>query len=161
MLTIALLAAIGLLLLAPAIWYLLAPNRKRGSKRDFTLVGPISEIPKGEWKLLSIELIQEDGWRQTKTRHSIWVRRNGDTDQDISVRSSICPHLGCPVNWDPAKHQFLCPCHGGVFDLLGKRISGPPPRSLDPLEFQVRSGKLWVRWQDFKIGVDKPIEVNL
>ncbi len=159
--TVLVLGVIGLLLLVPAIWYLLAPLRQRGGKRELVFVANLADLPKGEWKLLSLELVQADGWRQTKTRHSVWVRRDGDTEKDISVKSSICPHLGCPVNWNPDKNEFVCPCHGGIFDASGQKIGGPPPRALDPLEFEVRSGKLWVRWQDFKIGVDKTIEVNV
>jgi menaquinol-cytochrome c reductase iron-sulfur subunit len=160
-LTMLVVVAIGALFLVPALWYLLAPLGKRGSRRDFALVGSVAEIPKGEWKLLSLELVQEDGWRETKTRRSVWVRKEGDAERDISVRSSICPHLGCPVNFNAEKNEFLCPCHGGIFDASGNKVSGPPPRSLDPLEFEVRAGMLWVRWQNFKIGADQPIEVNL
>ena len=159
--TVMVLSVIGLLLLVPSIRYLLSPLRQRGGKRDFVLVGNVADLPLGEWKLMTLELVNEDGWKQTKTRHSIWVRRDGDTDQSISVRSSICPHLGCPVDWNSKKKEFSCPCHGGVFDSKGQKISGPPPRALDPLEFEVRAGKLWVRWQDFKIGADQPVEVNV
>ena len=67
--------------------------------------------------------------------------------------SPICTHLGCPINWQPERQHFLCPCHGGTFDPQGLVTGGPPPRGMDALEFQVRSGQLWVRWQDFKIGV--------
>jgi hypothetical protein len=28
---------------------------------------------------------------------------------------------------------------------------------MDPLEYEVRAGRLWVRWQDFKIGVAERI----
>ena len=42
-----------------------------------------------------------------------------------------CAHLGCPVRWVPAAERFICPCHGGVYDLQGVRVAGPPPRPLD------------------------------
>src|SRR5262249_2896518 len=45
--------------------------------------------------------------------------------------SSRCAHLGCPVRWVDAAERFICPCHGGVYDLLGRRVGGPPPRPLD------------------------------
>ena len=45
--------------------------------------------------------------------------------------SSRCAHLGCPVRWVPAAERFICPCHGGVYDLQGVRVGGPPPRPLD------------------------------
>jgi menaquinol-cytochrome c reductase iron-sulfur subunit len=45
--------------------------------------------------------------------------------------STRCAHLGCPVRWVPAAERFICPCHGGVYDLEGVRVGGPPPRPLD------------------------------
>ena len=41
-----------------------------------------------------------------------------------------CTHLQCAVNWVAATQQFICPCHGGVFDLKGTILAGPPPKSL-------------------------------
>lgn len=54
-----------------------------------------------------------------------------DRDSPYIAISDRCVHLGCPVRWVPASERFLCPCHGGVYDLLGCRVSGPPPRPLD------------------------------
>ena len=45
--------------------------------------------------------------------------------------STRCAHLGCPVRWVDAAERFICPCHGGVYDLLGRRVGGPPVRPLD------------------------------
>jgi cytochrome b6-f complex iron-sulfur subunit len=44
--------------------------------------------------------------------------------------SRVCTHLGCLVKYHPEKQIFICPCHGGTFDLEGNVISGPPPRPL-------------------------------
>jgi Rieske Fe-S protein len=54
-----------------------------------------------------------------------------DKDTQYIAISSRCAHLGCPVRWVDAAERFICPCHGGVYDLLGKRVSGPPVRPLD------------------------------
>lgn len=159
------LAAIGLLVAIPSFGYLWSPlRRKRGaedSRGTFLDVGPLSTIPPGEWRLMSVEMVHEDGWRKTRLRHAIWVRLQADERERISVLSSICPHLGCPINWHPNQSEFICPCHGGVFDATGKNIAGPPPRAMDPLEFEVREGRLFVRWQDFKIGVAERIPVSV
>jgi menaquinol-cytochrome c reductase iron-sulfur subunit len=40
-------------------------------------------------------------------------------------------HLGCPVRWTPAAKRFICPCHGGVYDIRGMVTGGPPVRPLD------------------------------
>ena len=44
--------------------------------------------------------------------------------------SSICTHQGCMVNYGAASKQFSCPCHGGLYDISGKVLSGPPPSPL-------------------------------
>ena len=152
---------IGLLMAIPAIGYFLGPlRRKSGEAAAFVDVGALAEIPLREWRLLALEMVQEDGWKKTRVRHAIWVYRQVPGDQEITVFSSICPHLGCPVNWQPDQSRFYCPCHGGIFDTEGKQTGGPPPRSLDPLDYEVRAGRLWVRWQDFKIGVAERTPVS-
>jgi Rieske Fe-S protein len=158
-----LMAAIGLLVAVPALGYFLAPLRRRPGGGDagpaFADAGPLSDIPAGQWRLLSLELVSQDGWKKTRVRQAVWVRREGD--RGVTVLSSICPHLGCPVNWHPDQSQFVCPCHGGLFNADGRNIGGPPPRPMDPLEFEIRAGRLWVRWQDFKIGVAERVPVSV
>lgn len=56
--------------------------------------------------------------------------------------SPVCSHLGCLVNWHRKKEQFLCPCHGGKYDIEGRVIAGPPPRPLTRLPLKIQKGKL-------------------
>ena len=56
-------------------------------------------------------------------------------DQFIAI-STRCAHLGCPVRYVEAAENFICPCHGGVYDFQGRVIGGPPVRPLD--QFQTR-----------------------
>jgi cytochrome b6-f complex iron-sulfur subunit len=44
--------------------------------------------------------------------------------------SSICTHQGCTVNFSSSSDQFSCPCHGGMFDISGKVVKGPPSSPL-------------------------------
>jgi cytochrome b6-f complex iron-sulfur subunit len=44
--------------------------------------------------------------------------------------SSICTHQGCTVSYLATNKQFSCPCHGGLYDVTGKVLSGPPPSPL-------------------------------
>ncbi len=76
-------------------------------------------------------------------------RRNPAIDTEPEDRwnhfvaiSSRCVHVGCPVNWVPAAERFICPCHGGVYDIRGVRTGGPPPRPLDRFYTRVRDGLL-------------------
>jgi Rieske Fe-S protein len=54
-----------------------------------------------------------------------------DRDAQFIAISSRCAHVGCPVRWVDAAERFICPCHGGVYDFLGRRVGGPPVRPLD------------------------------
>jgi Rieske Fe-S protein len=156
---------IGLAVAFPAVAYFLGPLLRkpgmRGAGPTSQDAGPLSDIPVGQWRLLSVEMVHVDGWKKTRAKHAVWVRRHGEGEQEITVLSSICPHLGCPINWHPDQTQFVCPCHGGIFNAEGERTAGPPPRPMDPLEFEVRAGRLWVRWQDFKIGVAERVPVTV
>jgi nitrite reductase/ring-hydroxylating ferredoxin subunit len=58
--------------------------------------------------------------------------------------STRCAHLGCPVNFFPAAGNFVCPCHGGVYDFEGKVIGGPPVRPLDRFQTRVRNGQVQI-----------------
>ena len=158
-----LIGVIGLLSAVPILGYCLAPLRRKRDEEaagaSFVDLGPLEDLPIGEWKLLSLEMVQHDGWEEVRQRHAVWVHRPGESGREVAVLSPICSHLGCPINWYPDQSRFLCPCHGGVFDADGRHRSGPPLRSMDPLDFQIRVGRLWVRWQDFKIGVARRVPI--
>jgi menaquinol-cytochrome c reductase iron-sulfur subunit len=158
--TTILICLIGLLAAIPAVAYFCAPLRRKASSGPaYVDAGSLADFPVGEWRLRALEVVQEDGWKKTRVRHAVWVRRQQE-DPALTVLSPICPHLGCPINWHPDRAQFNCPCHGGSFDIQGQMISGPPPRAMDPLDFEIRQGRLWVRWQDFKIGVREQVPVS-
>jgi Rieske Fe-S protein len=53
-----------------------------------------------------------------------------------------CSHAGCNVGFQGKTIE--CPCHGGVYDLTGKNIAGPPPRPLDALQVIEENGVLYV-----------------
>jgi Rieske Fe-S protein len=161
--TSAVAALLGACIGLPALAYVFAPARrwagKQGAGKDFQDVADVAQLPVDQWQLLTLQLVRPDGWEEVRTRHGVWVRRPKDPSGHIEVLSSICPHLGCPLNWHPDRAEFVCPCHGGVFDATGRYRAGPPPRSMDPLEHRVVSGRLLVRWQDFKVGVATRIPV--
>ena len=64
----------------------------------------------------------------------VFIDRQGDSYKALSA---TCSHLGCRVRWDAPRKQFLCPCHGGVYDRDGKVVAGPPPRGLDPVNVRL------------------------
>ncbi len=52
-------------------------------------------------------------------------------DDSLVVLYQVCTHLGCIPKWVATNHRFECPCHGSKYELSGKWIEGPAPRSLD------------------------------
>jgi Rieske Fe-S protein len=67
-----------------------------------------------------------------------------DEYNDFVAISTRCMHLGCPVRYVEASARFICPCHGGVYDIEGKVSGGPPVRPLDRFYTRVRNGEVEV-----------------
>ena len=71
-------------------------------------------------------------------------QHKGEQIQPYVAISTRCAHLGCPVRYVPAAERFICPCHGGVYDNLGKVNGGPPVRPLDRFYTRVRAGRVQI-----------------
>jgi nitrite reductase/ring-hydroxylating ferredoxin subunit len=55
-----------------------------------------------------------------------------------------CTHLSCPVYYARDHQRLECPCHEGAFDAAtGNVLYGPPPRSLDTVQLELRDGQVW------------------
>ncbi len=55
------------------------------------------------------------------------------TDDGVEALYWKCVHLGCTVPWISGQGEFICPCHGSVYEYNGSRVSGPAPRALDAM----------------------------
>lgn len=55
----------------------------------------------------------------------------------LKAFSAVCTHLNCTVQYVKESGHILCACHNGKFDLNGKVISGPPPKSLEEYKVDV------------------------
>jgi len=101
-----------------------------------------------------------DAWSRTKDVKigSAWVI---EVDGELRAFSTVCPHLGCAVDYDVKLDKFKCPCHDSLFSLDGTVESGPSPRSLDALEHEgQRDGKLLaIRYERYKQGVEDKVKV--
>jgi Rieske Fe-S protein len=70
---------------------------------------------------------------RSPTGVAVLINRKADSPRnqippmtDFLALSSVCPHLGCRVHWEPQNNRFFCPCHNGAFDPNGAPIAGPP-----------------------------------
>jgi cytochrome b6-f complex iron-sulfur subunit len=64
------------------------------------------------------------------------------TETDWRAFSAVCTHLGCIVQYDPARRIIWCACHNGMYSLHGQVISGPPPRPLQEYAVHLRDDEV-------------------
>ncbi|OOG19032.1 hypothetical protein BWD42_03510 [Sphingobacterium sp. CZ-UAM] len=57
-----------------------------------------------------------------------------DEQAVLHCLSSVCPHMGCTVNWNPSEKSWDCPCHGSRFDIEGKLLNGPATSGLQEMD---------------------------
>lgn len=50
-----------------------------------------------------------------------------NTGSSYAAVAQTCTHNGCSVGYNQSANDFVCPCHGGTFDVNGNVTSGPPP----------------------------------
>jgi Rieske Fe-S protein len=70
--------------------------------------------------------------------------RRSDLDAYVAF-DRRCTHLGCPVLWEAARGELVCPCHRGAFDArTGEVLAGPPRAPLRRLTVVRRGAEVWV-----------------
>jgi len=93
-----------------------------------------------------------DGWsRYEKVKlGAAWLVRS--PEGRVRAFSTVCPHLGCGIDWDEKSGKFNCPCHQSGFGTDGQCQFGPSPRGLDELEVVATDTEIRVRYQRFKVA---------
>lgn len=132
----------------PALGFAIGPIFKE-APHTWESVGPTDMFPENNYVPTVITLTPGIGEAGKAT---VYVRRRNaklDTDKpDLHTQfiaiTSRCAHLGCPVRWVDAAERFICPCHGGVYDLLGVPVGGPPVRPLDRFYTRVVGGEVQI-----------------
>lgn len=144
-------AAVG----GPALRVALAPAGMRTVTGigEFVPVAKLEALP-ADGTPLNVPVVVEapmDGW----TRHppttvgAVFLRKQGES---VRAFSTICPHLGCGIDFDGRVRKFACPCHESWFSLDGACTDGPSPRGMDELEAKVVDGQIQVKFEKFVIG---------
>ena len=130
------LALLGLGFLVPAI-ELFAPVSIRDKELAYFPLLAEEDIPRVGVK--KAELTFTVLGKERKARVFIVASSGGPV-----VFSAICSHLGCLVSYHKEKQEFICPCHGGKYDLTGRNIFGPPPAPLTRFPLKIQDGMLLV-----------------
>jgi len=58
------------------------------------------------------------------------------------IAVGLCTHLGCIPGYNPEEENFLCACHGGMYDSTAMVTKAPPPRGLDIPPFRIDGTKV-------------------
>lgn len=120
----------------PLLAYLY-PFRIKEKNLTFLPIIKEEEIP--ERGLKRVDFSYEKGDR--KINSYVFLVQSG---KGLIALLPVCTHLGCIVKWSDIKGEFLCPCHGGKYDMEGKVIGGPPPAPLNRLPLEIRDGTIYI-----------------
>ena len=91
---------------------------------------------------VTLRIARQDGYRHVVDCRVVYLSRDA---AGVLALDSTCTHLGCRTRYDAESRQFLCPCHGGAYDVDGRVVGGPPPAPLRQLEARVADGRVLVR----------------
>jgi cytochrome b6-f complex iron-sulfur subunit len=125
------LGGLGSIAAAAVAWPLfryLSP--RSGSGTSGKVVIPDAEVREGEAKFFEFA-----------GSSAVLIRKRGG---ELIALSAVCTHLGCIVQWEKDKQDFLCPCHAGHYSADGAVTAGPPPKPLKKLPFTVSGGNITV-----------------
>jgi menaquinol-cytochrome c reductase iron-sulfur subunit len=161
---------------APAALFLIDPRNRPTSPSDFRTVALLSQLKINQPLQAIIRTIRRDAWtlHPSDVVGRVWLIRRDD--KKVDAYTTICPHLGCSVNFiagsDGEPGIFQCPCHNGTFNFNCKKEAttptggpNPAPRDMDSLPMQIvddpadPSVKLvQVKYQNFVQGLPTKVE---
>lgn len=138
--------------------------RTEGQAGDgaFHRVAPLAAVvPGAPPRSFPVIADREDAWNRTPNVEigSVLLFREADDDETVMAWSTICPHIGCRIDWKDEAEAFFCPCHASLFAPDGSRENDISPRDMDRLETEIRGDEIWVRYRRFKTGTAEQIAV--
>jgi menaquinol-cytochrome c reductase iron-sulfur subunit len=132
----------GAAIVLPAAGFAIAPIFHRGKER-WEKVGPVSDFVTDTYR--QVVFTETEGIGDAGKTLAYVRKGSPDLEEkadEIIAVSNRCAHLGCPVRFVEAAGNFICPCHGGVYDFVGKVLGGPPVRPLDRFQTRIRNGQV-------------------
>jgi menaquinol-cytochrome c reductase iron-sulfur subunit len=147
-------AVMGAVAAIPGLGFLAHPLRKEtvtGADEPLR-VATKDQVEPGKPTRVNVVGQTRDAWLRSDSVKlgACWlVRKPGG---DVRAFSTVCPHLGCGIDWNDTTKKFDCPCHGSVFDLEGRCVEGPSPRGMDELEVVTSGEDIKVRYRRFRVS---------
>jgi succinate dehydrogenase / fumarate reductase iron-sulfur subunit len=136
----------GVGLVAAGFLFLLAPvfsKQTRGWVPGWMKVGDVPDVdPQKPVEVLYSRQKWERGKLVSYPKRAYIVKNESG---GLSAIDPTCTHLGCTCYWDESIRMFLCPCHGGAFDMKGEVTLGPPPKPLARLDVKIEGETLYLR----------------
>ncbi len=115
---------------------------KRPTEPGWVRAGPLPTVDRSRPQEVQYKVLKrEKGLARSIPKRAYLVQ----TADGLVAFDPQCTHLGCATRWDEATRLFLCPCHGGGYDLDGRVVMGPPPRPLQRLEVRADGPDLYIR----------------
>jgi Rieske Fe-S protein len=135
-------AAIGATLAFILGGAILAPAFSRRSD-SWLRAAAFDALPDDEPLPVTLRVARQDGFTQIVERTVVYLVKTGENQ--VRAMHSTCTHLGCRTSYDREAKKILCPCHGGIYDIQGNVIAGPPPAPLPPLSTRIDNGNVMVQ----------------
>lgn len=136
------LGAIGALYAAKRTWDPLPSVKAAG----FTTIdlAPAKEniLVTEKWRGKPIFILKQSKDMMAKVKDKDKKRLINIGDAHYIVCIGLCTHLGCIPGYRPETEDFLCACHGGMYDSTADVTKAPPPRGLDIPPFKIDGTKL-------------------
>jgi cytochrome b6-f complex iron-sulfur subunit len=115
----------------PVVGFLLPP---KGTLSDRSLVLAASKAELAERTAKKVTVLGKP---------ILLVRLEGDR---YFALSAVCTHMDiCHLDWSEERREFVCPCHGGAFDVYGNVVKGPPSVPLRSYPIEQLGDELYIR----------------
>jgi menaquinol-cytochrome c reductase iron-sulfur subunit len=150
-------AAIGAIATIPGLRFLATPLTKEmvTGGEEPVRVASMDEVEPGKPMRANVVGQKHDGWlRQDSVKlGACWLTRS--VTGQVRAFSTVCPHLGCGIDYNDKSEKFECPCHGSFFDHDGRCVEGPAPRGMDELDVLTSGKDIKVRYRRFRLSIAK------
>lgn len=92
----------------------------------------------------------DSDWQYT-AKSRVWIKQDA---LGIMALVATCTHLGCEVNYDQEKKEWLCPCHASIYDSEGRPVSGPAPKALQRVAVERKAEGALIINTSKQVGMD-------